>query len=86
MTRYEHHYYGGDWQKPIAADNIDVVSSATEEAIGRVPRGTKDDVDRAVAALRLRHVARQIRIPHLPPRGGIHDVDVPVHQRAERLL
>jgi acyl-CoA reductase-like NAD-dependent aldehyde dehydrogenase len=52
MIRYEHHYSGGAWQKPAAADAIDVLSSATEEAIGRVPKGTAEDVDRAVAAAR----------------------------------
>ena len=52
MIRYEHHYYGGDWQKPSTADTIDVISSATEEAIGRVPRGSAEDVDRAVKAAR----------------------------------
>lgn len=52
MIRYERHYYGGDWQKPSSSDTIDVVSSATEEVIGRVPRGTADDVDKAVAAAR----------------------------------
>ena len=39
MIRYEKHYYGGDWQTPSTSDTIDVVSSATEEIIGRVPRG-----------------------------------------------
>jgi aldehyde dehydrogenase (NAD+) len=52
MIRYEHHYYDGSWQKPASADVIDVISSATEEVIGRVPRGTPEDVDRAVAAAR----------------------------------
>jgi aldehyde dehydrogenase (NAD+) len=52
MIRYEHHYYGGDWQKPATSDGIDIVSSATEEAIGRVPRGTVEDTDRAVHAAR----------------------------------
>src|SRR5687768_17590423 len=52
MIRYEHHYYGGSWQKPSSSDAIDVVSSATEEIIGRVPRGTVEDVDRAVKAAR----------------------------------
>lgn len=52
MIRYEHHYYGGNWQKPATGDTIDVISSATEEAIGRVPRGTAEDVDRAVKAAR----------------------------------
>jgi acyl-CoA reductase-like NAD-dependent aldehyde dehydrogenase len=52
MIRYERHYYGGGWQPPSSSDTIDVVSSATEEIIGRVPRGTPEDVDRAVKAAR----------------------------------
>ncbi len=52
MIRYEKHYYGGDWQTPSTSDTIDVVSSATEEIIGRVPRGSVGDVDRAVKAAR----------------------------------
>jgi len=52
MIRYEHHYYDGDWQKPLTSDTIDVVSSSTEEVIGRVPRGSAEDVGRAVAAAR----------------------------------
>jgi acyl-CoA reductase-like NAD-dependent aldehyde dehydrogenase len=52
MIRYEKHYYAGDWQTPSTADTIDVISSATEEVIGRVPRGSADDVDRAVKAAR----------------------------------
>jgi acyl-CoA reductase-like NAD-dependent aldehyde dehydrogenase len=52
MIRYDHHYYGGNWQTPLGSDSIDVVSSATEEPIGRVPRGTPEDVDRAVRSAR----------------------------------
>jgi acyl-CoA reductase-like NAD-dependent aldehyde dehydrogenase len=52
MIRYEHHYYDGAWQAPKAANAIDVLSSATEEAIGRVPSGTAADVDAAVGAAR----------------------------------
>jgi acyl-CoA reductase-like NAD-dependent aldehyde dehydrogenase len=52
VIRYDHHYYDGDWQKPATNDEIDVVSSATEEPIGRVPRGSAADVDRAVKAAR----------------------------------
>ena len=37
MIRYEHHYYAGDWQKPTT-DSVDVISSASEQPIGRVPR------------------------------------------------
>ena len=52
MIRYERHYYGGDWQTPSTTDTIDVISSATEEVIGRVPSGSADDVGRAVKAAR----------------------------------
>ena len=52
MIRYEHHYYDGAWQKPLGSETIDVISSATEDVIGRVPRGTAEDVDRAVKAAR----------------------------------
>ena len=52
MIRYERHYYGGDWQQPSTADTIDVISSATEDVIGRVPRGSGEDVDKAVQAAR----------------------------------
>jgi acyl-CoA reductase-like NAD-dependent aldehyde dehydrogenase len=52
MIRYEKHYYAGGWQTPSTSDTIDVISSATEEIIGRVPRGSVDDVDRAVKAAR----------------------------------
>jgi acyl-CoA reductase-like NAD-dependent aldehyde dehydrogenase len=52
MIRYERHYYGGDWQQPSTSDTMDVTSSATEEVIGRVPRGAAEDVDRAVKAAR----------------------------------
>jgi acyl-CoA reductase-like NAD-dependent aldehyde dehydrogenase len=52
MIRYEHHYYGGEWQKPSTTETIDVISSATEEVIGRVPRGNAEEVNRAVAAAR----------------------------------
>jgi acyl-CoA reductase-like NAD-dependent aldehyde dehydrogenase len=52
MIRYDQHYYDGAWQTPKAAHAIDVVSSATEEVIGRVPSGRAADVDPAVGAAR----------------------------------
>jgi aldehyde dehydrogenase (NAD+) len=52
MIRYDHHYYDGAWQKPAGTDTIDVISSSTEEVFARVPRGTAEDVDRAVRAAR----------------------------------
>ena len=52
MIRYEHHYYDGQWQMPLGAESIEIISSATEEVVARVPRGTAEDVDRAVTAAR----------------------------------
>jgi acyl-CoA reductase-like NAD-dependent aldehyde dehydrogenase len=52
MIRYERHYYDGDWHEPSTTETVDVISSATEEPIGRVPRGNAEDVDRAVKAAR----------------------------------
>jgi aldehyde dehydrogenase (NAD+) len=52
MVTYDKHYYGGAWQAPAGTETIDVVSSATEETFARVPRGTAEDVDRAVRAAR----------------------------------
>jgi len=49
---YEKHFYGGDWQASAATETIPVISSATEQEFARVPRGTADDVDRAVKAAR----------------------------------
>lgn len=52
MTVYEAHYYGGAWQAPRGSGHIDVLSSATEQVMGRVPLGTPEDVDGAVRAAR----------------------------------
>ena len=54
MTSYDQHYYDGAWQPSSDAETIAVISSATEEVVGRVPRGTAADVDRAVKAARAR--------------------------------
>jgi len=52
MTSYEHHYYDGGWQASSGTESIAVISSATEEVVARVPRGTAADVDRAMTAAR----------------------------------
>jgi aldehyde dehydrogenase (NAD+) len=52
MTSYDKHYYDGAWQASTGNETIEVISSATEEPVARVPRGTKEDVDRAVKAAR----------------------------------
>ncbi|MEZ5382326.1 MAG: aldehyde dehydrogenase family protein [Microthrixaceae bacterium] len=52
MKTYDKFYIGGEWVTPAGTDTADVINSATEEVIGRVPMGTAEDVDRAVAAAR----------------------------------
>jgi len=45
-------YIGGEWVDPAGRETIDVVNASTEEVMGRIPQGTPEDVDRAVAAAR----------------------------------
>ncbi|HEY7008113.1 MAG TPA: aldehyde dehydrogenase family protein, partial [Jatrophihabitantaceae bacterium] len=45
-------YIAGEWTKSSGDGVIEVENPATERAIGRVPEGTAEDVDRAVAAAR----------------------------------
>ena len=46
------HYVGGAWYRAPTADLFDVFEPATGARLARVPQGTSDDVDRAVAAAR----------------------------------
>jgi betaine-aldehyde dehydrogenase len=43
-------YINGQWVKPGGAGMIDVIDSTTEEVMGRVPEGSSEDVNAAVAA------------------------------------
>jgi acyl-CoA reductase-like NAD-dependent aldehyde dehydrogenase len=52
MKTYERFYIDGGWQQPSGTETIDVRSASTEEVIGRIPKGTAADVDRAVTAAR----------------------------------
>lgn len=52
MPSYDKHYYDGAWQASTGTETTAVISSATEEEFARVPRGTTEDVDRAVKAAR----------------------------------
>ncbi|MGE0129395.1 MAG: aldehyde dehydrogenase family protein [Blastocatellales bacterium] len=45
-------YINGQWIKPSGAGTIDVINSTTEEVMGRVPEGSPEDVNAAVAAAR----------------------------------
>ena len=50
MKVYENLYINGEWVPSSGTKTLEVVDSATEEVIGRVPEGTAADVDAAVAA------------------------------------
>lgn len=50
MKVYENFYIDGEWVPSSGTQTMDVIDSATEEVIGRVPQGTAADVDAAVAA------------------------------------
>lgn len=43
-------YINGEWVKSADSAIIDVLNPASSEKIGEIPRGTKEDVDRAVQA------------------------------------
>ena len=50
MKVHENFYINGAWVPSGGTDSFEVIDSATEEVIGRVPKGTTADVDAAVAA------------------------------------
>jgi acyl-CoA reductase-like NAD-dependent aldehyde dehydrogenase len=52
MLVHDRLYVDGDWRASTGTEAIEVVSSATEQPIGRVPRGTAADVDAAATAAR----------------------------------
>jgi aldehyde dehydrogenase (NAD+) len=45
-------YLNGEWVQPAGSRTLEVINSTTEEVMGRIPEGTPEDVDRAVAAAR----------------------------------
>ncbi|MFG2442760.1 aldehyde dehydrogenase [Nocardia fluminea] len=54
-VRRENHsslFIGGQWVVPATTDTFEVVSPFTEQPIGRVVAGSRDDMDRAVSAAR----------------------------------
>lgn len=52
VTSHNAFFIGGEWVAPATDDHIEVVSPVTEEVIASVPAGSREDVDRAVAAAR----------------------------------
>jgi aldehyde dehydrogenase (NAD+) len=52
MTDHTDIYVDGAWIPSEGTELIDVINASTEEVMGRVPKGTAGDVDKAVAAAR----------------------------------
>ena len=52
MQTIENIYVGGEFITSSGNGTIDVISPHTEQVIARVPDGTKEDIDKAVAAAR----------------------------------
>ncbi len=52
MHDHDKLYIGGEWVGPAGSGTIEVIDPSTEVVVGRVPEGTADDVDAAVAAAR----------------------------------
>ncbi len=50
VTTRDKLFIGGQWVESTGSKMIDVVNPTTEEVLGRVPEGTSEDVDKAVAA------------------------------------
>lgn len=44
------HYINGEWVESTGSDTIDVINPATEEVIGKISSGTKEDLNKAVEA------------------------------------
>ncbi|HLR67641.1 aldehyde dehydrogenase family protein [Virgibacillus alimentarius] len=52
MRDYLKHYINGEWVESTGSETMEVINPATEEVIGHISAGTKEDLDRAVKAAR----------------------------------
>ena len=52
MRNHLKHFINGEWIDSTSSKTIDVINPATEEVIGQISDGTKEDLDKAVAAAR----------------------------------
>ncbi len=52
MRDHDSLYIDGQWVPSTGSGSIEVVNASTEQAMGSIPEGTPEDVDRAVAAAR----------------------------------
>ncbi|GGF27638.1 putative aldehyde dehydrogenase [Halobacillus andaensis] len=52
MRNYLKHYINGEWIESTGSETEEVINPATEEVIGKISLGTKEDLDKAVKAAR----------------------------------
>ena len=50
MRNFTKQYINGEWIDSTSGETIEVVNPATEEVIGSIAKGNKEDVDKAVEA------------------------------------
>lgn len=50
MQTYDKIFIDGQWISSTGSEHIDVICSSTEEVMGRIPAGTPEDANKAVAA------------------------------------
>jgi acyl-CoA reductase-like NAD-dependent aldehyde dehydrogenase len=52
MYNHDNFYINGRWAAPSSTKTIDVINASTEEVMGRIPEGSEQDAENAVAAAR----------------------------------
>lgn len=52
MRKELQHYINGEWIDSTGSTKVDVINPATEEVLGQISNGTKEDLDKAVQAAR----------------------------------
>lgn len=50
IRTYDKFFINGQWAQPHGAGTLEVINSTTEEIMGRIPAGTAEDIQAAVAA------------------------------------
>jgi len=52
LTNHDTIFVGGEWVPSATRERIDIISPVSEEVLASVPSGSREDIDRAVAAAR----------------------------------
>ncbi len=84
MKIYDRLFINGQWVTPSGADTIDVVDPFKEELCGRVPAGTRQDVDTAVQAAR-NGFAVWSRVAHRERAAVIEEIARKLEARSDEI-